>query len=184
MQTQYSFVCHNCGKKFETSDHRGAKYCCRRCLYDSHRGTPATFWSRVDKSGGENACWPWSGYRTKDGYGLLTWQNKGARSSRVAWELTNGVIPEGFEACHNCPDGDNPSCCNPSHMFLGTQADNIRDMWGKGRGIVRAKLTWQLVREIRSAYALGKSNQKQLAHEYGVLQSTISLIITGKNWRE
>ncbi len=88
------------------------------------------FWSRVDKSGGANACWPWTGSRLPTGYGQV-YQAGGQRllAHRTAWELENGPIPDGMRVLHHC---DNPPCCNPGHLFLGTDADNMNDRDQKG----------------------------------------------------
>lgn len=88
------------------------------------------FWSRASKPS-LNACWEWQGGKTSDGYGASAIRNKSALAHRVAWELANGPIPAGMEVCHRC---DNPPCVNPAHLFLGSHADNIRDMFAKGRG--------------------------------------------------
>lgn len=92
------------------------------------------FSSKVDRSGGPAACWPWKGaWRTEKGYGrILKDRRKGRalRAHRVAWELAHGPIPLGLCVCHAC---DNPPCCNPAHLFLGTMLDNNRDRDAKDR---------------------------------------------------
>lgn len=82
------------------------------------------FWSMVAKSDG---CWVWTGTRWSTGYGRLV---GGRAAHRVAWELTNGPIPRGLLVCHHC---DNPPCCRPDHLFLGTSKDNAMDASAKGR---------------------------------------------------
>ena len=90
----------------------------------------AAFWSRVDKSGGPDACWPWTTSKDKHGYGRV-WEGKRyTRAHRRAHELENGAIPDGIIVCHSC---DNPRCCNPAHLWLGTHADNAADRDTKGR---------------------------------------------------
>lgn len=95
----------------------------------------AAFWSRVDKSGGPDACWPWMGPMTDFGYGKFRVWNRTRTSHRLAIEFTNGPIQTGsgyHGTCvlHRC---DNPPCCNPAHLWLGTNADNAADRNAKGR---------------------------------------------------
>ena len=90
--------------------------------------TPEKFWSRVDKTGD---CWNWTGPKVgRTNYGKLSWHGKDYRAHRLAWELTNGPIPEGLCVLHKC---DNPSCVRPDHLWLGTFDDNNKDMARKGR---------------------------------------------------
>jgi len=100
-------------------------------LQDSRVHMEQRFWSKVDKSGGPDACWPWTRKRTHDGYGVFALRNgKQHPAHRIAWELTNGEILHGLLACHHC---DNRLCCNPVHLFLGTVRDNALDASRKGR---------------------------------------------------
>ncbi len=94
------------------------------------RPVPDPLWSRVDKTG---ACWTWTGRRNAGGYGVLRIRGRSSKilfAHRLAWELTNGPIPDGLFVCHHC---DNPPCCNPEHLFVGTPKDNCHDMMAKGR---------------------------------------------------
>lgn len=86
------------------------------------------FWSRVALPN-ENGCREWAGGRNTFGYGIVA-SNGRPRAHRLAWELTFGPIPEGLFVCHHC---DNPPCCEPLHLFLGTQKDNVQDAVAKGR---------------------------------------------------
>ena len=119
----------------------------------------ALFWSKVDKRGPDD-CWEWTGAISTSGYGHIGLDGKARRGHRVAWQLTNGGIPDGLCCCHHC---DNRKCCNPNHLFLGTVADNNRDCEEKGRGNHprgenhgRAKLTVMDVQFIRHWLKIGK----------------------------
>lgn len=87
------------------------------------------FWSKVDR-GAEDECWPFNAFRDKDGYGRFSIGPDDMSAQRAAWLLTFGTIPNGMHVCHTC---DNPPCCNPAHLFLGTHADNMRDARKKRR---------------------------------------------------
>lgn len=88
------------------------------------------FWARV-AVGSSDTCWPWLGKDiTTHGYGRCHYAGHSVIASRVAFYLATGTNPTGMCVCHHC---DNPICCNPSHLFLGTQSDNVRDSIRKGR---------------------------------------------------
>jgi len=147
------------------------------------------FWSKVDRSGGPDDCWEWQGGLSHDGYGRF---NVGGRNvvhefyaHRVAWTIVNGPIPDGMFALHRC---DNRRCCNATCLFLGTKAENGRDMADKGRSTIgernpMAKLTHKQVCEMRKRHGEGTLSQRQLAREYGVSAALVCLIVNGKSWR-
>lgn len=92
------------------------------------------FWSKIRK-GGDSECWEWTAAKNARGYGSLGFRLEGELrtflSHRVAWVLNGRDIPHGLLVCHTC---DNPPCCNPAHLFVGTSMDNARDRDNKGRG--------------------------------------------------
>lgn len=86
-----------------------------------------SFWARVQKT---DKCWKWVGAKNHNGYGIVSKRSGNCLAHRVSWSLLNGDIPEGQHVLHKCDVRD---CVNPDHLFLGTQADNMRDMVQKGR---------------------------------------------------
>lgn len=98
------------------------------------RPLPDRFWEKVDKSGGPDACWPWTGSTSFWGYGKLGSGGKHGRTlaaHRLSYEMATGEkLRAGDNVCHRC---DNPPCVNPAHLFRGNQADNVRDCIAKGR---------------------------------------------------
>lgn len=145
---------------------------------------PERFWSKVEKT---EACWIWTGGIDSGGYGSIfrgLGPKRAIRSHVASWILNNGEVPEGLFVLHNCPLRDNPRCVNPAHLYLGTQAANVRDMIFKNtmeRGENRSnhKLTWRAVEAIRNSTL----TQTVLAKQFGVNQSIISDVIHFKRWR-
>ena len=137
-----------------------------------------SFWSKVDIKNNTKECWEWTGAKKPSGYGNVRINKKYLLSHRVAFELTNGAIPKGYMVCHIC---DNPSCCNPNHLMLGTVKSNAADMLiknrqkkpesaAKGENNGNSKLNEKQILEIRDLYAKGVLNQYELAKNYGVSQ--------------
>lgn len=149
----------------------------------------AKFWARVDR-GDPSACWEWQGCRHRFGHGqtsvpagVIEDRHRVHYSHRVAYHLTSGPIPDGLFVCHCC---DNPACCNPAHLYAGSQARNMRDMSDRGRarssGPPKAILTEDNVRDIRRRRSAGE-RCVDLAREYGVSYTCISLTSRGLKWR-
>lgn len=135
----------------------------------------------VERSSG---CWLFKGTTNQDGYGQLIWQRKISGAHRLMWLEVNGPIPQGLCVLHKC---DTPACCRPDHLFLGTQASNVKDMDRKKRRRNRvakgernnaAKLTSSDVKFVRESDLTGR----ELARRLGVSPAMISLIRTRKNW--
>lgn len=157
-------------------------------------------WSRVDKDGPIiytelGACWIWTGGKSRDShqYGRIDYQGKIRHTHQVSWILTNGPIPQGMHVLHKC---DNPPCVNPSHLYLGDDADNHRDAIARGRigavlhpesyrgtGNSKARLDDDKVREIRSRYATGSASSIFLGKLFGVSSTTILKIIKRELWK-
>lgn len=157
---------------------------CRACIASIHRPFAERFWERVTRNGPDD-CWEWQGYRNRSGHGRINAEGYRTTAHRIAYILTYGDIPDGLVVCHRC---DNPPCCNPSHLFLGTLASNNADRVAKGRGAqgskqACAKLTEELVREIRATYECGNVTLVELAIRYGVTANTIGTIVRRKTWK-
>lgn len=162
-----------------------ALFCCIKCKQLNPPKTipvETRYWSGVITGKG---CWGWKKSKDINGYGVINVKGKMEKLHRISWLLHFGPIPKGKNVCHHC---DNPVCSNPSHLFLGTQKENVYDMIRKGRSSVGqdctyAKLTARDVLSIREKYATGKYTQNELGNKYHVHRATIGLIITGKNWK-
>ena len=148
----------------------------------------ARFWRKVDRRG-PGQCWNWTGSLSKGGANYYSGNIKIAgrvqRSARVCWEIHYGEIPNGAVVRHSC---DNPRCCNPAHLSIGTQADNIDDMIVRARVAVgerasRSKLTAPEVLSIRELYRCGGYTMNDLAARFGVANPSIHGIIHRKYWK-
>jgi hypothetical protein len=143
---------------------------------------PRRFWAQVDRFTDPKGCWPFTGRRDLDGYGLIMFQGLLHRAHRLAWWLTHGA-PGELLVLHHC---DNPPCCNPAHLFTGTHGENQADAAGKGRARRgeangRAKLTEGNVREIRDRLAAGEKT-RDIGAAFGVSSHLVSLIGRRKVW--
>lgn len=148
------------------------------------------FWSKLAKRGPDE-CWEWQRSRCTDGYGQL-WLGQGigfAGTHRISWFIRNGPIPPGGVVMHSC---DNPPCCNPKHLILGTHKKNAHDAIRKGRfvftkpafgeGHAQHKLTDSEVREIRRLYLLTKACH-EIGEQFGVSAAQIHRLGTFKRWK-
>lgn len=143
------------------------------------------------KDNSEN-CWEWQGSRDKRGYGIITkrmGRSAGitARANRISYALFVEMPPPHLLVCHSC---DNPPCCNPYHLWLGTSKDNTTDAIKKLRfdGVNRgekngsAKLTEDDVLEIRLRFFSGRETIKYLAEEYGISRASVENVVHGRKW--
>ena len=149
------------------------------------------FWMAIKEV--ESGCWEWQkGFHGKtklQSYGSLWWLGKRAKAHRKAFELINGEIPVGLCVCHTC---DNPKCCNPNHLFLGTHKENIADCISKnryrkeiGEDRYNAKLTEHDISEIRRRYQFRHPTNSgvALAREFGIVHSMVWSIVNNKKWK-
>jgi hypothetical protein len=152
----------------------------------TRRRTPVDvrFWAKVDKSG---ACWTWKASFRRDGYGRMFTHSGVVAAHRLAWELTNGPVPDGRYVLHRC---DNRACVRPEHLFLGDHAANMADMSAKSRHAIvkgerhpRAKLTAEQVAEIRKLRSSGML-LRELAARFGIGTSYAGEVARGDRWTE
>jgi hypothetical protein len=169
--------CPNCHMPFKPF-YGHQKFCCFECA----------FWSRVD-IGQPKQCWEWQGSKHQFGYGEFRWHNKLYRAHVVCYQIQNGKLLKGEQVLHHC---DSPPCCNPYHLFVGTQADNIHDMDKKGRRNngtpprgekhPLSKLTKNDVFAIRELCGKEKLTQREIARKFNVCQGTINAIHQRRLW--
>lgn len=143
------------------------------------------FWNKIEICG-DDECWNWKTQKGKQRYGKCKIDGIIFRSHRIAWELVNGKIPDGLCVCHHC---DNPSCCNPRHLFLGTHKENMVDMRQKGKGArcpgisnPSAKLTESQVLEIRKLKNEGM-NYTKIGSLFGVGRCEVRNICNRNTWK-
>ena len=135
-------------------------------------------------------CLEWQGHKNSQGYGYVGHGGKTRRVNRLVYELVFGEIPDGMFVCHTC---DNPSCVNPQHLFLGTPADNMQDMYNKnrqndnknmpsGERHHNSKLKNRDIHKIRRLLKNGRT-QQYVADVFSVSQTTIYEIAAGRTWK-
>lgn len=143
------------------------------------------FWDMVIVT--ESGCWKWSAAKNQCGYGRISMRTgtrttKNLKAHRVSYEIHKGPIPEGLLVCHTC---DNPECCNPDHLFVGSHADNSADMLSKNRQPSGARnghaklcdLDVWLIRQLRHFTC------RELGEFFDVSDSTISAIWRRQTWK-
>lgn len=163
-----------------TSEHEKPRGARGRYTLDPASVSAEIFWSKVSPEP-NTGCWLWTGYRGK--YGTVSVGNRSVSAHRRAYGLAKGPIPPGMYVLHRC---DLPGCVNPAHLFLGTAADNSRDMVRKGRSTFGerhhgAKLTEAEVQLIRNEPRT-RGSGRRLAQRFGVTPTTISAIRNGESW--
>lgn len=136
------------------------------------------FWDKVEvRSLG--TCWLWGGAISKNGYGTVRYNYVYKGAHVVAWEMFFGLVPFGKQLNHTCHIRN---CVNPFHMYVGTQLQNLQDMWGRGKGLLRgenhpnSKLSDDDADKVRR----DPRPLRQIATEYKVSTTLVSMIKNGK----
>lgn len=197
--------CERCGVAMLCSVQNSAqRFCSRSC---SARARPANTYaallerlhSRIAR-GEPGACWPFTGKCDADGYGLISWKRRSRRATRVLWESLHGSIAPGLVVRHRC---DQPGCCNPAHLQLGTPSENVGDAVKRGRmargdrsprrryperfplgeQVTTSRLDAAKVYAMRAAHVAGEANYRQLALRYGVSPPAARKAVLGLSWR-
>lgn len=147
------------------------------------RPRASTFWARVIVGPG---CWEWVGLRDKKGYGLYHRDGGAERAHRVAFEFWNEGVKPTLNVLHKC---DNRPCVRPNHLYEGTQSQNMKDMFERGRArrasgadAYNAALTKGQAEEVRASYL--KVPTAELAKKYGVSLATIGRIGVGISYKK
>lgn len=141
----------------------------------------------IEKSKKVGDCLVFKGSINNKGYGQIKSNNKNCKVHRLSYQMFKGEIPEGLIVRHTC---DNPSCWNPEHLLVGTQADNTNDMISRNRNTngclgelnVNAKLNGNKVKEIKRLLKHGVT-QKVISEKFLVSNQLISCIKTNKIWK-
>lgn len=205
-RTVVDMACQHCGTSFSVNPcvirGGGGKYCSKACYFNFRRAADETprFMKKIAKDG-PNGCWRWLGATHEWGYGKMYFRGKADFAHRIAWILFRGQIPDGLHVCHDCPGGDNPNCCNPDHLFLGTNTENRRDSVRKGthahgdklskvhkaiarRGqdVAHSKLTDSVVSFCRAAIRCRLISYAELSRQFGVTYMAIYNAVSGKTW--
>ena len=191
-------TCVMCGEEFQRRYRTTGLFCSIRCS-SSAVGTPwrastgtkrPPVYDRVMAKTMRlpSGCLVFQGRASPSGHGMIrAGESSGVYVHRIVWENAHGTIPAGMRICHRC---DNPPCVELGHLFIGTQGDNIRDMFAKGRNRSReqrgeanasSRLRAQDVLDIRRRRTAG-DRVVDLAHDFGVSRGTIYLIVTGRVW--
>lgn len=191
--------CVVCGGTSALLEAGRATYCSYRC---SNLGSPRRapyrspeerFWAKVNKEGPTPAhcpelgsCWIWLGNKLPRGYGNFSNDKARIYAHRFSWLLAHPgeVIPDRIYVLHRC---DNPPCVRPSHLFLGTHLENVRDAVNKGRhphgeGMKQSKANDTIVRELRARHAEGTATYDELAAETGLSKTTVFRIVKHQAW--
>lgn len=138
--------------------------------------TTDTILSKVYKNE-HSGCWEWQGSKNNEGYGQVSYQGKIHLVHRLTYELIIGRIESDMYVCHKC---DNPKCCNPAHLFIGTPRDNQIDCRLKNRNPT-SKINYNNALKIKRLFNDGYS-RKEISQQYSISYQQVCRIINGKYW--
>lgn len=156
-------------------------------MFKVERGLEERFWEKVDRRG-DDECWLWTGSVDGYGYGMFrpySRKTSAVRAHVMALRLSGVEVVGDQCGLHRC---DNPPCCNPRHLFVGSKNDNMRDRnakdrQAKGEGNGRHKLTEAEVLEARGAVEAGDLSIRGAARKFGVGYTTMRNAVNGHTWR-
>ena len=182
-------LCAACSASFPPK-YKSQQFCSHTCYSASLRQPIGPrFWAKVDKNGPIHPvlgtrCWLWLGALTGGGavrYGQVMWHERyrtPQKAHRIAWELTYGHVPSDKQLNHHC---DRPLCCNPAHIYVGSQLDNMRDASERGRFTVPHTFKLSLFQRLVIYRApRHRGADVALAHQYGVTKAAIHHIRAGR----
>jgi hypothetical protein len=146
-----------------------------------------SFWSRVNNKDKVSECWPWTGSIVNEAkpYGRVRIEGRLKLTHRVAYELSRGeLVPDDMQVLHSC---DNCRCCNPTHLWVGTNADNMRDKSRKNRinpsGGPQGKFTFDEWQEIKKLHSEGWTNT-EISNKFRCFDTTVRRVIeAGESYR-
>jgi hypothetical protein len=181
-------LCGHCGKPIPRGhNYRTKKFCSRPCYnatkpYSLERAK-AAFWSRVNMKA-PNGCWEYTGARDKWGYGDIQFLKKHVQAHRLSWKLLRGE-PGELDVLHKC---HNPPCCNPAHLYLGTDVENSRDRVLAGRHAVGEQTKRNVLTEAQAIEILTRSTGEwgeghRFAKAFRVAPNVIQALLRGQTWK-
>jgi hypothetical protein len=181
--------CELCEREQVTRFHvlRDGADACIACANAGYRTHEERFWDYAFPEP-NSGCWLWTGQWDPFDYALFCIDGRMRKASHEALRLAGVVLLDEQVACHRC---DTPPCVNPDHLYAGTMADNARDRSVRGRdggpkrrgeGNGRAKLTAEQVAQVRALWATGRHTKRGLSRQFGVSDTQIGHIVTGRQW--
>jgi len=140
------------------------------------------FWDKIDKSGGDESCWPWLMWTDRDGYGDMRYKGRHEKSHRLSYFFTHNKMP--LLACHTC---DNRNCCNPKHIYNGTPQSNMSDKVNrsrqtKGIHVNTNKHSEEFILNIRDMDKRGMT-ALEISNETGLQNGYVHRILRRQVWK-